>query len=244
MFDRKIYKRNGFDVYKGNIALCIVASVILTILSGFGNSSSGGAGAESTVGDVAVNTLSSIPIVGWVIGPILALTSIALAIVLIAVSIFFSLFIINIVKVGVANFYIHADRGEYDLNYIIEPYKSGCVTNIAIVMLIKSVIIFIYSLLLFVPGIIKGLELYYVDYLLAEHPDMDFNTAFETSKRMTDGYKMDLFVMHLSFIPIYIINGITGNIGTVFTQPYLDASYAQSYLALKDGGRGDNYFEM
>ena len=53
------------------------------------------------------------------------------------------------------------------------------------------------------------------------------------SKRMTEGHKMDLFVLGLSFIGWELVCAITFGIATIWVQPYMQTTYANAYTLLK-----------
>ena len=59
--------------------------------------------------------------------------------------------------------------------------------------------IFLWSLLLFVPGIIAAIRYSQAPYFLAEDPDITAKEAIERSKAAMDGRKMNYFMLALSF---------------------------------------------
>jgi len=67
-------------------------------------------------------------------------------------------------------------------------------------MLLIYLFTFLWSLLLIVPGIIKGISYFMTPYILAEYPKVKPRDAINLSRKMTYGYKMKLFVASLSFI--------------------------------------------
>lgn len=96
-------------------------------------------------------------------------------------------------------------------------------------------IIFISVLSIFpamIPSIIKNYEYSLIPYLLAEYPDMSKEEAFAASKKLTDGYKGDLFVLDLSFIGWQLLGVLTFGVGLVFLEPYIRASWAESYAEI------------
>jgi uncharacterized membrane protein len=51
---------------------------------------------------------------------------------------------------------------------------------------------------------------------------------------MTDGEKLEIFILDLSFIGWYILGALALGIGVFFVQPYYDATHAQLYLKLRN----------
>ena len=71
-------------------------------------------------------------------------------------------------------------------------------------------------ILSFIPVIIKGLSYFMMPYLLGRHPEVKALQALRLSKRMTNGYKGRIFVMHLSFIGWMILVILPVVVGTFF----------------------------
>ena len=93
---------------------------------------------------------------------------------------------------------------------------------------------FLWTLLLIVPGIIKAYSYSMVPFILAENPDMPANEVLNRSREMMDGNKMQAFLMDLSFIGWILFGIVTLGLGLIFwTSPYLYSSHAALYLKLK-----------
>lgn len=99
---------------------------------------------------------------------------------------------------------------------------------------------FLWSLLLIIPGIIKSLSYSMSTYILAENKGKSALACINESKAMTDGYKMDLFVLGLSFIGWVFLCCITFGIAGIWVIPYAQATYANAYVALKPVSMADD----
>lgn len=66
--------------------------------------------------------------------------------------------------------------------------------------ILEGVFIFLWSLLLFFPGVIAIYRYRMAIYLLLEHPEMSALDCISESKRLMVGHKWELFVLDLSFI--------------------------------------------
>ena len=93
--------------------------------------------------------------------------------------------------------------------------------------------VFLWSMLLVVPGIMKSFAYMMAPYILAENPNMTAREALNESKRITQGHKMDLFVLELSFIGWGLLCVITAGIAAIYVIPYMQATLANAYKALK-----------
>lgn len=110
----------------------------------------------------------------------------------------------------------------------IDNYGSYLVTGVLV-----NVFTFLWSLLFVVPGIIKALAYSQANYVIHDNPRLKGKEAIEISKRMTNGFKGDLFSMYLSFIGWYILVGLTGGILSIYVTPYVETTAAMYYENLK-----------
>ena len=92
---------------------------------------------------------------------------------------------------------------------------------------------FLWSLLFVIPGIIKGYSYSMSTYILAENKGKPALECINESKAMTNGHKMDLFVLGLSFIGWGFLCAITLGIASIWVIPYMQATYANAYNSLK-----------
>lgn len=100
-------------------------------------------------------------------------------------------------------------------------------------MLLINIYTVLWSLLLIVPGIVKGYSYALTPYLLMDHPELSHNAAIEKSMDMMQGQKMKLFLLDLSFIGWALLCILTAGIGFLFLIPYWYTSRAAFYEDLK-----------
>ena len=101
-------------------------------------------------------------------------------------------------------------------------------------MFFRDLFILLWTLLLIVPGIIKSYSYRLVPYILSENPHMDRKRALELSQQMMDGHKMEAFVLELSFFGWFLLSALTcGLVGIFYVNPYLDATFAEFYVAIR-----------
>lgn len=153
-------------------------------------------------------------------------------------------------SVGLARRFMEARTGNPPFSTLFGAFRSGDYKNIVKVMFFQHLYIFLYSLLLVIPGIIRTYEYYLVPYLLAENPQMDDYRARALSKQIMDGEKMNVFVLELSFLGWGILQGLiiaaatTLSLGllavpiTILSSAalaaYRKATYAELYAALRE----------
>lgn len=93
----------------------------------------------------------------------------------------------------------------------------------------KGLFIFLWSLLLVIPGIVAAYRYAMAEYIMLENPGMGALEAIKESKRLMDGNKSRLFCLDLSFIGWDILGMITLGIGMIFVRPYENAAHAAFY---------------
>lgn len=166
---------------------------------------------------------------------IFGITFIIVFLLLMTLVILLDVFVCNPIEVGCKRFYLR------NLN---EPAQVGNVgfafdnsyKNITKTMFFRDLYTILWTLLLIIPGIVKSYEYQMIPYLLAENPQMSREQAFAESKRMMTGQKWRAFVLDLSFIGWNILSAITlGILGIFYVQPYMDATHAALYEALRYG---------
>ncbi len=101
--------------------------------------------------------------------------------------------------------------------------------------LMSSLFITLWSLLLVVPGIIKGYAYSMAFYIKADHPEYGWKQCLDESQIMMDGHKADLFVLSLSFIGWGIVGALCLGVGTLWVEAYEQAAFAQFYDSIKYG---------
>lgn len=98
---------------------------------------------------------------------------------------------------------------------------------------LMSLYIVLWSLLLYIPGIIKGFAYSQTIYIMAENPDMGANEAITRSREMMDGHKMEYFLLGLSFIGWSILGVFTLGLLYIWLIPYMQTTLANYYRYLK-----------
>ncbi len=85
-----------------------------------------------------------------------------------------------------------------------------------------SLFTFLWSLLFYIPGIIKSLSYAMTPYILAKYPEIPAKEALKLSMKIMDGRKAELFVLQLSFIGWAILASLTfGILSLFFVTPYM-----------------------
>lgn len=135
--------------------------------------------------------------------------------------------------IGAAGYFLNHLRGQNPdwkslyregLDYYGTYFKVGVVTEIFIVL---------WTFVFIIPGIIKTYEWYFVHQIIHDNPNLDGKQARDLSKRMTDGFKSDIFIMNLSFFLWILLTIFTLGIAYIYVGPYMACTSAMYYENLK-----------
>ena len=99
-------------------------------------------------------------------------------------------------------------------------------------VLVELLFIYLWALLLIVPGILAAYRYRQALYILLENPELGVLECLRRSTQMMDGHKWELFVLDLSFLGWYILTWLPGAV--VWVEPYTRITYTNYYLALRD----------
>ena len=151
------------------------------------------------------------------------------------VSIAVTILLTNIVAMGSATWFHRSIKTEgLKMEEMFWTFKEDYGGNVLMMFLI-SLYTALWSMLFVIPGIVKGYSYSLAMYIKSENPQISASQAIELSKKMTNGRKMDLFVLDLSYIGWFLLSGITFNIlGILYVLPYYQAAKAFAYEEIKE----------
>ena len=139
----------------------------------------------------------------------------------------FSLFVMNSVR-----------RSQPAIGNLLDGF--GMFPRVLFLIILQIVFIFLWSLLLVIPGIIAAYRYSFAVYVMIDHPEMSAMDCLRESKRLTTGYKRQLFLLDLSFIFWFLLTMIpvVGYIAQVYVTPYMESArvlYYEQIRALQGG---------
>ena len=144
-----------------------------------------------------------------------------------------SVFLINPLEVGTNRFFVQNLKLDANLREICFAFDHNYL-NCVKILFFRDLYVFLWSLLFIIPGIIKAYEYRMVPYILGDNPNIDREEAFALSNMLMQGNKGKAFVLDLSFLGWYILNGLTlGILGIFYVNPYIKQTNAALYLKLK-----------
>ncbi|MBR6345812.1 MAG: DUF975 family protein [Bacteroidales bacterium] len=202
------YKNDALDALKGNWAPALLATAIFFIIEGIIS----GPNAYQSMQQSALTAAGTPALSPW-----MALDLLQIFIIL-PLALGFSNAMLALVRSGERN--ITANM--FKLGFC--PYWKK-----AWGMILMMVFIFLWSLLFFIPGLIKAYSYAMTPYILNDNPDLSANEAIDRSRAMMKGHKFDLFYLHLSFIGWFLLCILSCGIGFLWLVPYVQGSVASFY---------------
>jgi len=145
---------------------------------------------------------------------------------------FFSFLIVAPVAFGFYKFFLKLKRGEpKEIKMLFDGFNIYLKT---LGVYFKYVLfVFLWTLLLIVPGIIAALAYSQAWFILVDEPEIPTSEALYKSKLMMHGYKWLYFKMWFSFIGWGLLCVLTAGIGFLWLFPYIYTTFANFYDELK-----------
>ena len=218
MWTRADLKMRGKQAFRKNYWSAVLVAFVVSLFGVIGEGSSAARGASDGYSAGSTEAIAAM----------LVVVSAAMFGSLIIVVI--SIFVGNALEVGGCRFFIVNQSEQAQAGNLAYVFKCGNYGNVILIMFLRSLYTFLWSLLFVIPGIVKSYEYRMVPYILAENPGMNRQEAFLISKKMMMGQKWNTFVLDLSFIGWRILEGITfGILGIFYVEPYIQATNAELY---------------
>lgn len=241
MWKRSELKTRGKAAFKANYTNCVIVGLILALIVGGGAASTGGGAAGGNSMNININDGSLDMIKGGLDGMSVAakaglgaaVLGLASAVGLLAIALKF--FAFNPLEVNCRRFFFINSYSPAQLNELKFSFDGGRFSNVVKTMFFRDLYIFLWCLLLIIPGIVKSYSYKMVPYILAEDPFIDTKQAIDLSRAMMNGNKWKAFVLDLSFIGWIFLSVLTlGILGIFYTNPYIAGTDAELYRVLRE----------
>lgn len=146
------------------------------------------------------------------------------------------IFILGPIEVALINAFLAYDRDQTRVGLIESMFRNAFDKNYlhkVLGMFLMTLFVALWSLLLIIPGLIKGYAYALTPFILEENPEMSAYDAIKYSEKMMMGHKWDLFILNLSFIGWFILCCFTFGIGFLWLAPYIQLAQCEFYEDIK-----------
>ena len=227
------FRRISRESLRGRWLTAVIAGFLASLLGGvssrspqieFGYTESGSTG---SVGGLEQEISQLLQGNGELLKPLIG-AGVVLLLVVLAVSAVF-LVLGCVVRVGYCRFNLDlVDPGkEPEVGTLFKYFSKW--KNLLLAYLREFVVVFLWMLLLIVPGIIASYSYAMTGYILAENPDLSPKEAMRKSKEMMEGNRWRLFCLQFSFIGWSLLAVLTLGIGNLWLVPYEQGAIAAFY---------------
>lgn len=134
-----------------------------------------------------------------------------------------------VIGVGFINYCLRVSRSQTaSFGDIFDAF--GIFFKVIWLNILQSVFVFLWSLLLIVPGIVASYRYSMAVYILLDDPELSALECIRRSKALTAGHKGELFVLDLSFIGWRMLTAIP--FVSLFVLPYTQVTLSNYYNTL------------
>ncbi len=134
--------------------------------------------------------------------------------------------------VGVSCFFQRASSNEQKFLDVLSGFKVNYAHKIKTMALVW-LRVFLWGLLLIIPGLMKAISYAFVPYLLNDYPDKSSKEILEMSETMAKGIRWKMVVLWLSFffwaLGAGFVDLLIPGLGTILLLPYIYQTDAQLY---------------
>lgn len=129
---------------------------------------------------------------------------------------------------GIAMIFLKLRKGgDFRVEEMFDGFKDF--TRSLVAYLLVALYVFLWSLLLIVPGIIACISYSMTFFILAEDPQIEAQEAMRKSKQMMSGHKTEYFMLMLSFIGWFVLSCLTFGLGFLLLSSYVTMASAIFY---------------
>lgn len=172
----------------------------------------------------AITAMDSYPLIAWASGIV-------------------SLLVAGPFTLSFAGISLNTVRGEnIKLDMLFEGFKDF--SRALVLYILNAVLIFLWSLLFIIPGIIKSYSYSMSYYILRDNPKISANEARKLSMTLMNGNKWRLFCLHFSFIGWFILSIFTLGILLLWIVPYFNTAEACFYSSLVQSTEEDTAWKV
>lgn len=150
-----------------------------------------------------------------------------------------SIIIAGPISVGAAIFSLAISRNkDAKLEQLFEGFNNFKTSFLTYLLMVLFV--FLWALLLIIPGIIAGLSYSMAFYIIADDNSIEPMEAIDKSKKMMDGYKWKLFRLVLRLFGLGLLCILTLGIGFLWLVPFAQVTMATFYENVKENTENSN----
>ena len=147
-------------------------------------------------------------------------------------------------NISIARMYLESKSYKVKFGRLKYAFNKEYYLNIVKSAIVLDIYKFLWSLTL-IGGIVKSYSYRMFNFIIAENPKISPLNALTLSRKMMNHYKMNAFLLDLSFLGWNILRFVTIGIAGILIDPYYNFTYVELYSVLRKDyiEAGLQYFE-
>ena len=136
----------------------------------------------------------------------------------------------EVLSTGFIIFLMHTVRktGEACFANLLDGF--AVILKLLLLLLLEAVFVFLWSMLLVIPGIIAAYRYSQALYIMLDNPELSALDCIRKSKELMTGHKWERFVLDLSFLGWAILSLVP--LVRIWTEPYMETTKLLYYQQL------------
>ena len=129
---------------------------------------------------------------------------------------------------------------EVKISDLFLGFKKNNFLRSSVTFVLVNIFTQLWTLLLIIPGIIKGFSYSMTTFIMIDNPNMGYTKAITESRRIMNNHKWNLLSLFASFIPLYLLGVLVtiltcgvGLISFLWIYAYIQISFAHFYNSIK-----------
>ena len=161
-----------------------------------------------------------------------SILTLASEIALMPMSVGLVLYVVNVVK-----------EKKFEIGQLFSRYSDFI--RIFVANLISELLIFVFTLLLIVPGIIRAISYFLINYILADpdFADLSAGEIPDLSRKIMDGHKGEYFTLNLYYFAMMLLGVFTLGILWIWIIPEMNLANAKFATNLLENYKKENKIE-
>lgn len=143
-------------------------------------------------------------------------------------------FLINtLIQFGFYSYCLKVTNRDRTMSYGDLFSAAGYFFKAIALMFMITLLVFLWSILFIIPGIIAAYRYSQAMFVMVENPDKGVMQCIRESKEMMKGHKWEFFVLELSFILWQLLSAVTCGLALIYVAPYMTVTMAGYYNKIK-----------
>lgn len=190
--------------------------------------------AQAYIVVLVINLITDIPALCYRLGVATMDMEIGKSIGLLSIFLIGLMLIVVPLTIGRAAFYIALSEEKAKLSMLWSCFAKGVSRYVQVTknMSICYLSILAGALMLIIPGVLQYYRMFFVPWILAEHPEMHISEVMKKSVEMTKGEKLNIWIMQMSFIGWIVLGYLVAQRLNIFIPTILQGTLTIAIFAL------------